>query len=588
MKTKKHNLKVVFGVCYLLVICVSLFILFWMRISKEYESTAVPFPKGYREWTDLECEMISDENAPVGVRKIYTGIPDVQERDDCIAFYVVHQYVEVYFGDELQCAYIPDQGLNLGKTLGSNWIMVNLSQWEEGEEVRIEITPVYDNFVERQVDFLLGVRMEIIADVLKEDFTQISVSALAIIVGCIFVAIAIYGYIKDKQDMGLSMLGLFSVCVGLWRITDTHSSPFIFAVSPKLLFYISLLSLMVGIVPVMKYVHSKLYGSYKRIINMSFILYFAVTFVQLLLQLLHLADLRESLLITHILAFTEALICIGLLLYDEIKYHKQKTLKRGVGLFLICVAGATFDIVAFYVKGNSSGLMFTLVAFVIYVVCVGVLNILDYIEWGKKCKEQEAELAKNRIAIMISQIQPHFLYNTLNSIYYLCEKEPKQAQQAIDRFATYLRGNLDALKSENVIAFSKELEHVEIYLSLEKMRFEEDLNIEYDIRVKDFAIPSLTVQPLIENAVKYGIGKKDGGGKIMIRSLETDDGFEVSIEDDGVGFEPDKISADGRNHIGIDNVRRRLWELCQASLDIKSEPGKGTCVKITIPKDGKV
>ena len=79
MKTKKHNLKVVFGVCYLLVICVSLFILFWMRISKEYESSAVPFPKGYREWTDLECEMISDENAPVGVRKIYTGIPDVQE-----------------------------------------------------------------------------------------------------------------------------------------------------------------------------------------------------------------------------------------------------------------------------------------------------------------------------------------------------------------------------------------------------------------------------------------------------------------------------------------------------------------------------
>ena len=585
MKTKKRNLKSVFGICYLLVICVSLFILFWMIISKEYESISLPFSTGYVEWDDLECEVIPDEDAPAGVRKIYTGIPDVQEKDDCIAFYVVHQYVEVYFGDELQCAYVPAQGLNMGKTLGSNWIMVNLSRWKDGEEIRIEITPVYDGFVERQVNFLLGGRMEIIADMLKEDFMQISVSALAIVVGIIFMVIAAYGYIKDKQDMGLRALGLFSICVGLWRITDTHSSTLIFPVSPKLLFYISLLSLMVGIIPVMKYVHSKLYGSYKRIVNMSLGLYFAVTLVQLLLQVFNLVDLRESLFVTHALAFAESLICIGLLIYDEIKHHKQKFSKRGVGLFGICVAGVAFDIVAFYVKGNSSGLMFTLVAFVVDVVCVGVLNILDDIEWGRKCKEQEAELAKNRIAIMISQIQPHFLYNTLNCIYYLCEKEPKQAQQAIDRFATYLRGNLDALKSEDVIAFSKELEHVGIYLSLEKMRFEEDLDIEYDIQAKDFYLPPLTVQPLIENAVKYGIGKKDGGGKVTIRSVETDDGFEVSIEDDGVGFEPDQISNDGRNHIGIDNVRRRLWELCQASLDIKSEPGNGTCVKIVVPKD---
>lgn len=588
MKIKEEKAKIVFGICYLLVVCLSLFILFWMIVSKEYESTALPFSRGYGEWNDLECEVISDEDAPAGVRKIYTGVPNVQEKDDCIAFYVVHQYVEVYFGDELQCAYVPAQGLNMGKTLGSTWIMVNLSHWEEGEVVRIEITPVYDDFVERQVDFLLGARMEIIADVLKEDFVQISVSALAIVVGSVFAVIATYRYFKDKQDMGLCVLGLFSICVGLWRITDTHSSTLIFPVSPKLLFYISLLSLMVGIVPVMKYVCGKLYGSYKRIINLSFGLYFVVMFTQLFLQVFCLADLRESLLITHILAFIEALICIGLQIYDEIKFHKQKTIKRGVGFFWICVAGAAFDIVAFYVKGNSSGLMFTLVAFVVYVVCVGVLNILEYVEWGKKCKEQEAELAKNRIAIMISQIQPHFLYNTLNCIYYLCEKEPKQAQQAIDRFSTYLRGNLDALKSEKVIAFSKELEHVEIYLSLEKMRFEEDLDIEYDIQTKDFRLPPLSVQPLIENAVKYGIGKKDGGGKVTIRSVETKDDFEVCIEDDGVGFEPDKISADGGNHIGIENVRRRLWELCQASLDIKSAPGKGTCVKIIIPKDKNV
>lgn len=584
MKTKEYNLKHVYGLCYLLVVCAALFILIWLVVSKEYDACNSQFPMGYREWTDLDCVVISDESAPAGIQKIYTGIPKVQETDDCIAFYVVHQYVKVYFGEELQCAYIPHEGPNIGKTLGSNWIMVNLSAWDPGEEIRIEITPVYDNFVDRQVDFWVGLRMEIIADVLTEDFMQIFVSMLAIIIGVVFTVITIYGYIKDKQDVGLGMLGLFSVCVGLWRVTDTHSSPLVFSGNPKLLFYISLLALMVGIIPVIKYVHSKLYGSYKRVINGSYGVYLVVTFLQLLLQLLNVVDLRESLLVTHILTFSEALICICLLLYDQIKYHKQNPPKRGIGLFVICVVGAGCDIVAFYVKGNSSGLMFTLMAFVIYVVCVGVLNILEYIEQDRKCKEQETELAKNRIAITISQIQPHFLYNTLNSIYYLCEKEPKQAQLAIDRFATYLRGNLDALKNENVITFSKELEHAEIYLSLEKMRFEEELNIEYDIQTTDFSLPSLTVQPLIENAVKHGIGKKDGGGKVTIRSVEKEDGFEVSIEDDGIGFEPDKIIDDGRTHIGIDNVRRRLWDLCKATLEIKSEPGKGTFVKITVPK----
>lgn len=141
-------------------------------------------------------------------------------------------------------------------------------------------------------------------------------------------------------------------------------------------------------------------------------------------------------------------------------------------------------------------------------------------EQGRRMAEQESKLTESRIAIMLSQIQPHFLYNSLNSIYYLCEKDPAQAQAAIDDFATYLRGNLDSLKRTAPVSFERELEHVRIYLSLEKMRFDDDLMIAYDIQTTEFLIPALTVQPLVENAVKYGVGKKVSGGTLDMQSTK--------------------------------------------------------------------
>ena len=192
---------------------------------------------------------------------------------------------------------------------------------------------------------------------------------------------------------------------------------------------------------------------------------------------------------------------------------------------------------------------------------------------------------ESRVAIMLSQIQPHFLYNSLTSISYLCGKDPAAAKHAINDFADYLRGNMDSLKQKTPVPFEMELKHVQIYLSLEKMRFEEELQIEYDIKVKEFRIPSLTMQPLVENAVKHGVGKSPDGGKVVISTREKENCYEVIVEDNGVGFDVNKIQEDGKTHIGIANVRSRLWEMSRATLDIVSAAGKGTTATITIPKN---
>lgn len=201
-----------------------------------------------------------------------------------------------------------------------------------------------------------------------------------------------------------------------------------------------------------------------------------------------------------------------------------------------------------------------------------------------KLLEKEMELTESRIAIEISQIQPHFLYNSLSAIENLCDVDVEKAKAAINDFAHYLRGNLASLGQRKLICFEDELEHVQTYVGLEKLRFGERLKVVYHVETEDFQLPPLTVQPIVENAIRHGITKKKDGGTVTVSVREQADAICILVEDDGVGFDPGKRKQDGREHIGIDNVRARLASLCNGKLEICSSPGVGTTATITMPK----
>jgi len=205
-------------------------------------------------------------------------------------------------------------------------------------------------------------------------------------------------------------------------------------------------------------------------------------------------------------------------------------------------------------------------------------------EQEAKLTEQELELTKSKINIMVSQIQPHFLYNTLNSIAGLCTYDPVTAQKVTSDFSDYLRGNLDALDETETIPFVKELEHTKLYTDIEKIRFAERLTLKYDIRVDCFKMPPLTLQPIVENAIKHGVCKKKKGGWVEISTLEDEKFYYVVVKDNGVGFNTSKCDDDGRNHYGIELVGKRIEMICNGSLNIESEIGKGTKATISIPK----
>jgi sensor histidine kinase YesM len=202
----------------------------------------------------------------------------------------------------------------------------------------------------------------------------------------------------------------------------------------------------------------------------------------------------------------------------------------------------------------------------------------------EKISELENELVQKQISVMLSQIQPHFLYNTLSAIRELCLIDPKTASQTIEDFSLYLRGNLDALTIANIIPFEKELKHVETYLALEKKRFGYKLNITQDITVHDFSLPALTLQLVVENAVRHGVTKRSKGGTVAVKTEENETCYIIAVIDDGVGFNPSEKKQDARSHVGIENVRSRLASMCGGTLDIRSRPGAGTTAVITIPK----
>ena len=217
-------------------------------------------------------------------------------------------------------------------------------------------------------------------------------------------------------------------------------------------------------------------------------------------------------------------------------------------------------------------------------------NVKAIIEKQRNEAEKQAmemKLQESQISIMLSQIQPHFLYNTLNSIYQLCETNPMRARFMVNSFAEYLRNNLSSLETPTLIPFETELAHVNTYLDIERVRFEDTLEIEYDIRCVDFYLPVLTVQPIVENAVKHGTSKKRGGGKVTVSTTEDEKNYIVKISDTGTGFDPNKPKDDGKIHVGIENVKQRLSNMCSGSLTIESEVGVGTLVTIKIPKGGK-
>ena len=199
---------------------------------------------------------------------------------------------------------------------------------------------------------------------------------------------------------------------------------------------------------------------------------------------------------------------------------------------------------------------------------------------------REKRIADEKIRLMGYQIRPHFIFNTLSVIRYLCTKDPEEAAQTINEFSGYLRGSANLLNEKDCITFDDEFDIVKHYINIEQKRFGKSISVSYDIQDTDYLLPPFTLQTAVENAIKHGLlenGVPDG--KISIRTFKRGGKHVIEVEDNGNGFDTSTLfDENDKSHIGIANSKERIEMLSKGEMKIDSEVGKGTKVTILIPE----
>ena len=222
--------------------------------------------------------------------------------------------------------------------------------------------------------------------------------------------------------------------------------------------------------------------------------------------------------------------------------------------------------------------------FIVIVIAVSIsalsmfgIIMTDQVEQNRR---QQREIADQRASITVLQMRPHFIYNTMTSIYYLCEQDPKKAQQVTLDFTTYLRKNFTAITGKEPIPFTEELEHTRAYLAVVKAQFEDNLSVEFDTPHTSFRLPPLTLQPLVENAIKHGMNIDSTEPLLVyIKTEKVEKGSFITVSDNGPGIS----SVDnGEPHIALNNIRERL-SLISGTLAIYSNENRGITIQIYIP-----
>lgn len=280
----------------------------------------------------------------------------------------------------------------------------------------------------------------------------------------------------------------------------------------------------------------------------------------------------------------QGVLCIAFMVMMIFQMRKKECSNRGffVAVFVLQIA-LMLDILGAFKTVYSSGTC-TKVCF-LFVVVISLLYILkriilDY-SAAARAKELEEKLTQKRIALAVSQIRTHFIFNVLTVISSFCKSDAKKADEALVCFSRYLRRNISILEKDELVFFSKELEHLEDYISLEQMRFGDAILFRKDISVTDFKVPPLVVQPIVENAIKHGFIEKAKSGIVSLTTKKDEEYIYIIVDDNGSGFDVQKDLEE--ESIGIKNVRFRLETMVHGSLDIESEREKGTKVTIKIP-----
>lgn len=472
------------------------------------------------------------------------------------------------------------------------WVCINEYDISTKDDIRIELSTdkeyIYNvNFIYFLKRIYNTTKFDLIREMFRQNFLSIIACAVIAMMGMSLLVYRLCFRSGEGDHSGLWACGLMMLVGGSTCFVDDNYISLLIK-NIDLLKYMDQLSQAFIVMFVTAYMRRYMASEKSKTRCNFFVIAMATMLSIYLIKAMFVADFSSF--DPMFVSFVAAVVFIFVFELMELYRSGKALAKDSILAFdsvILMISSFIAEMVYFICTGTYLIKMFETALLIFAVVQYYLLvsyNINNY-RMARKANELEMELTQSKIKLIISQIQPHFLYNAISTIRVLCTRNPEEAKKALDYFAKFLRANMDSLGTEGCVPFTKELDHVKSYLYIEKLRFGELLNIEYDIQTLDFQCPPLTLQTMAENAVKHGLLAKKEGGTLKISTKETEYCYEIIIEDDGVGFDMTKpIEDNSRSHVGIANTRQRIAGLCGGTLSIGSKIGVGTTITIAIPK----
>lgn len=504
-----------------------------------------------------------------------------------ILFRSLQQKVEIWIDDSLIYRY--PETKKFQDLTPNNWNMVKIPDDSKGKLLTIKLQSDYKRFSGKVGEIYMGKYSAIFVHVREKYILSLIVGMVIGFIGCLILLVSAFAIQKKPQKAEIA-LGILFIVTSLWLCGEAKM-PFT-KVSSMTQYFFVFLSLLLIPAFFYLYIYFRMKERNKKISLKIFWLNLIIFFGCFFLQITGIMDYPAMLPVIH--GTIAVVFLCGIAVMGRELYRKSGIFKRQEsGFVLLFILAMGIEMVRFYMEAYQLLGIYIRLTLLLY---AGSMLVSSGIKMYKTVRENQKlskMLQESKTDLMISQIQPHFIYNALNSIRTLIRFDPDQAYDMVYDFSKYLRAHIDSLSSEREIIFFRELEHIESYINIEKVRFGERLNVVYNIQTTDFYLPALSVQPLVENAIKHGICKKPEGGTVWIRSYEDEEnegGYVVEVEDDGVGFEVKKWEASGdkKKSAGIRNITFRVQTISKARLMIESEINKGTKAIIKFPDRGGV
>lgn len=533
------------------------------------------------EW--IELENISDYQKVAVTQEMIleTTIPDIYY-DKVLYFFTKDIEVSVFIDDVLVYELKMQDGYEFLETPGNAWNKIDIASQYAGSTLKLVMT---SNFLNRYYTTLNELNFinesECLSVVLKQELFSILLSFSVMLMAFMAYINSFIWKRKSIKKYFFSLANLY-LCTGLWLIAMYNGYDFFFS-KPLLSYLISML--MAVFIPVTVYeLFRTLSPKKNKLIAIFGWIAWGCFLLQMILQFTLGISFLTMLPLTYIIYGLGAFLCLLLVIQHIAKNIKTKTINVHFASTLIIFIGAIIEVIVLIVFPERTDLIGLASVSGLFVYLL--FNNINFSKIESKIDVEKIMIEENYNKLqgttLMQQIKAHFFFNTLNTISSLCKYDAKEANRAINIFAQYMKSYMRLINENNNIEFERELKIVEASLEIEKLRFPDKFTYEIDLKVTNFKIPPLSIQPIVENSMIHGLRKADKIGKITVATKDFTDHIEVIVSDNGVGFDVDSLLSN--QAIGLKNLQKRFKLMVDGEVKIESQYDVGTKTTLIIPK----